>query len=146
MGGRQSLADSSLTMILDSAFCIELLRENRAAFEKGVELAENGMPQRIPVPVLYELQYGVEMEGDADERRAIENLHRLYPVVTMNEELARDAARLVAKADQAAGGVGQSGIDDVDPMVAAIADAVAEPVLTRNVEDFERLGVETESF
>jgi predicted nucleic acid-binding protein len=31
-------------------------------------------------------------------------------------------------------------------MVAAVADTVAEPVLTRNVEDFERLGVAVETW
>lgn len=133
-------------MILDSAFLIELLRENPAAFDKGVELAENGIPQRIPAPVLYELQYGVEMEGTADERRAVENLSRLYPVVSMTDTLSREAAKLVAATDSAAGGIDQSGIDDIDPMVAAIADAVDEPVLTRNADDFERLGVAVESF
>lgn len=133
-------------MILDTAFLIELLREDRAAFEKGAELAANGIPQRIPSPVLYELQYGVEMEGDADEQRAIRNLSQLYPIIRLNEELARDAAKLVAAADRAAGGVDQAGIDDVDPMVAAVADAVDEPVLTRNLDDFEQLGVAVESF
>lgn len=133
-------------MILDTAFLIELLRGDAAAFEKGEELAREGTPQRIPSPVLYELQYGVEMEGDADERRAVGNLPRLYPVVRMNEELAREAAKLVATADKAAGGVDGAGIDDIDPMVAAIADAIDEPVLTRNRDDFEALGVDVEPF
>lgn len=133
-------------MILDTAFLIALLRGKRAAFDRGVELAENGIPQRIPLPVLYELQYGVEMEGTADERRAVENLPQLYPVAEMNERRSRRAAKLVADADRAAGGIDQSGIDDIDPMVAAIADDVDEPVLTRNVDDFERLGVDVEPF
>jgi len=133
-------------MILDTAFVIELLRENQRAFEKGAALADNGIPQRIPVPVLYELQYGVEMAGMSDERRAVENLSELYPVVGITEELCREAARRAAAADRAAGGVDQSGLDDIDPMVAAVADAVDEPVLTRDTDDFERLGVAVESF
>lgn len=133
-------------MILDTAFVIELLRENQRAIEKGTALADNGIPQRIPVPVLYELQYGVEMAGMSDERRAVENLSELYPVVGITEELCREAARRAAAADRAAGGVDQSGLDDIDPMVAAVADAVDEPVLTRDTDDFERLGVAVESF
>lgn len=35
----------------------------------------------------------------------------------------------------------KSGIDTVDPMVAAVADAYDEPVLTANRADFEALGV-----
>jgi len=42
---------------------------------------------------------------------------------------------------QAAGGVDQAGIDDIDPMVAAVAALEDEPVLTDNVRDFEKLGV-----
>jgi len=133
-------------MILDSSFLIELLRQEQNAFDKGVTLAESGIPQRIPSPVLYELRYGVELKGNADERRAVRNLPRLYPVVRLNEELASDAATLVAAADEAAGGPGQSGIDDIDPMIAAVADAVDEPVLTENVDDFERLGVAVETW
>jgi predicted nucleic acid-binding protein len=131
---------------LDTAFLIELLRKEQTAFQKGAELAENGTPQRVPSPVLYELQYRVEMYGDEDEKRAIGNLNRLYPIVRLNEQIARKAARLIADADQAAGGAGETGIDDVDPMVAAVADIVGEPVLTANVDDFETLGVPVETW
>jgi predicted nucleic acid-binding protein len=96
--------------------------------------------------VLYELQYGVEMYGDEDEKRAIANLNRLYQVVSVNEGIARTAARLVAAADREAGGPGETGIDDIDPLVAAIATSVDEPVLTDNVADFERLGVAVETW
>jgi hypothetical protein len=133
-------------MILDSSFLIELLRAERAAFDRGAELSENGVPQRVPSPVLYELQYGVEMSGAEDEKRTIDNLNRLYPVVRVNEQIARRAAQLVATADRAAGGPGETGIDDVDPMVAAVADTVDEPVLTADVDDFETLGVEVETW
>lgn len=133
-------------MILDTAFLVELLRDEDDAFEVGVELSEDGIPQRVPSPVLFELQYGTEMEGDADERRAIDNIPRLYPIVRINDHLARHAATLIATADKTAGGAGQSGIDDIDPMVAAVADSVDEPVLTRNVDDFEKLGVDVRSF
>lgn len=133
-------------MILDTTFLVELLREDSDAFERGAELAEAGRPQRLPAPVLYELRYGVELHGDADERRAVRNLPRLYPVVRLDDRLAGRAGELVAAADEAAGGAGESGIDDVDPMVAAVADAVDEPVLTRNVADFERLGVAVETW
>ena len=133
-------------MILDTSFLVELLQEKRDAFSKGVELAEQSIPQRIPAPVLFELKYGAEMYGSADEQRAIANLPRLYPVVRLSTELALDAAKLVATADKDAGGEGQAGIDSIDPMVAATADAVDESVLTRNVADFEALGVEVETF
>lgn len=133
-------------MILDTAFLIDLLRREQAAFDKGVELAEDGIAQRVPVPVLYELEYGAQLHGTEDEKRAIGNLNRLYPIVRVNEEIARTAARLIAAADRDAGGAGQTGIDDIDPLVVAIAETVGEPVLTANVADFETLGVDVETW
>lgn len=74
------------------------------------------------------------------------NLSDLYPVVEVDEQLSRDAGRLCAIADKAAGGVDQAGIDDIDPLVAAVADAYNEPVLMQNVKDFEKLGVAVETW
>jgi len=37
-------------------------------------------------------------------------------------------------------------VDDGDVIIAATADVVDEPVLTRNLKDFERLDVETETY
>lgn len=133
-------------MILDTAFIISLFKRKPAAFSKGSKLVDAGIVQRLPSPVLYELQYGVEIGGDEDERRMMENLSHLYPVVEVDDRLARQAGRLCAAADEVAGGVDQAGIDDTDPLVAAIADAYNEPVLTRNVKDFEKLGVDVETF
>ncbi|USZ67487.1 hypothetical protein NGM10_12205 [Halorussus salilacus] len=41
---------------------------------------------------------------------------------------------------------GDSGIDEVDPTVAAVADVFGEPVVTDNVGDFEALGVDIEGY
>lgn len=133
-------------MILDTAFFISIFKRKPAAVSKGAALAAAGTVQRIPSPVLYELQYGVELGGEADERRMLENLAHLYPVVDVDERLARQAGRLCATADQAAGGADQAGIDDIDPLVAAVADEYNEPVLTRNPEDFKTLGVDVETY
>lgn len=75
-------------MILDTTFIISLFNRNPAAFSKGNELADNQTIQRLPTPVLYELQYGVEIAGNDDEKRAIENLRHLYPIVEIDERLA----------------------------------------------------------
>ncbi|MFB6228204.1 MAG: hypothetical protein ABEH88_06480 [Halobacteriales archaeon] len=62
-------------MILDTAFFISLFKREPAAFSKGSELADVGIAQRIPSPVLYELQYGVEIGGDEEERRMMRTWH-----------------------------------------------------------------------
>ncbi|MFB6232779.1 MAG: hypothetical protein ABEH61_00830 [Haloarculaceae archaeon] len=54
--------------------------------------------------------------------------------------------RLIADADSRVGGAGETALDDIDPMVAAVADAVDEPVLTSDVEEFETLGVTVETW
>ena len=130
-------------MILDTSFLVDLFDGGEGAFEKGIELAETRTLQRVPSPVITELSYGAEF-GDEDERRNVRNALRMYPVVEQNETIAHRAGQLLARADQEADG--KSGIDKVDPMVAAVADVYDEPVLTDNVGDFTALGVDVETY
>ncbi|WP_340098160.1 PIN domain-containing protein [Salinibaculum salinum] len=125
-------------MILDTSFLIDLFDGKQDAFEKGLKLSESNTVQRVPSPVVMELTYGAEF-GDEKERRSVQNALRMYPVVEQDETMAHRAGQLLARADQNAGG--ESGIDKVDPMVAAVSDIYDEPVLTANVEDFDALGV-----
>lgn len=125
-------------MILDTSFLIDLFAGHEGAFDSGVEFANKGAIQRVPAPVIMELSYGTAFASD-DERRNVRNALRMYPVVEQSARLATRAGRLLAEADIEAGG--ESGIDKVDPMVAAVAEAYDEPVVTANVADFERLGV-----
>jgi predicted nucleic acid-binding protein len=57
---------------------------------------------------------------------------------------AIDGVQLLAGADQQADG--ESGIDKVDPMIAAVADIYDEPVLTANIEHFDALDVDVEAY
>jgi hypothetical protein len=130
-------------VILDTSFLIDLFDGQQDAFEKGLELSEAQTVQRVPTPVVMELSYGSEF-GNEDERRNVRNALRMYPVVEQNETIAHRAGQLLARADQQTDG--ESGIDKVDPMVAAVGDVYDEPVLTDNVEDFAALGVEVEAY
>lgn len=130
-------------MILDTSFLIDLFDGQQDAFEKGLELSETHVVQRVPSPVVMELTYGATF-GDEDERRKVRNALRMYPTVQQDERIAHRAGQLLAQADIAADG--ESGIDKVDPMVAAVADHFEEPVLTDNVDDFEALGADVESY
>lgn len=130
-------------MILDTSFLIDLFDGRQGAFEKGIELSESNIVQRVPSPVVMELAYGAEF-GDEEERRSVQNALRMYPVVEQDETIAHRAGQLLARADQKVGG--ESGIDKVDPMVAAISDIYDEAVLTANVEDFDALGVTVETY
>jgi len=90
-----------------------------------------------------ELSYGAEFGSEA-ERRNIQNALRMYPIVEQDETIAHRSGQLLARADKKTDG--ESGIDKVDPMVAAVADLHDEPVLTANVRDFELLGVDVETY
>lgn len=130
-------------MILDTSYLIDLFDGREAAFERGLELTDARTVQRIPSPVVMELTYGAEF-GDEDERRNVRHALGMYPIVHQDETIARRAGQLLARADVAAGG--ESGIDKVDPMVAAVADLHEEPVLTAGVARFEALGVDVETY
>ena len=130
-------------MILDTSFLIDLFDGRQHAFEKGRQLSDDGTVQRVPAPVVMELSYGASF-GDEDERRAVQNALRMYPIVEQTDQIAQRAGRLLARADIDAGG--QSGIDKVDPMIAAVADLYGEPVLTANIDDFEALTVPVETY
>ena len=130
-------------MILDTSFLIDLFDGREDAFERGTELSEANTVQRVPSPVVVELSYGVEF-GDEDERRNVGNALRMYPVVEQDETIAHRAGQLLARADRRADG--ESGIDKIDPMVAAVSDVYDEPVLTDNVKDFTALGVDVETY
>jgi hypothetical protein len=130
-------------VILDTSFLIDLFDGQQEAFEKGLELSEARTVQRVPSPVVMELTYGAEF-GDEEERRNVRNALGMYPIVEQDETIAHRAGQLLARADQQADG--DSGIDTVDPMVAAVSDIFDEPVLTANIEHFRRLGVEVEAY
>ena len=74
----------------------------------------------------------------------VRNRLRSYPRIDVNEEIARVAGRLYAEADDRAGG--NSGVDVNDTYVAATADLLEDTILTRNVTDFQKLGVEVETY
>lgn len=131
-------------MILDSSYVFDLLAENRDAFEKGVEIVERGERQWLPVPVVAEAFYSAAKERSDTTETVIRNRLRGYPRIDLNEEIARVAGQLLAKADDAAGNDSRVGWNDAH--IAATADILDQSVLTANVADFETLGVEVETY
>ena len=61
-----------------------------------------------------------------------------------NETTTHRVGQLLAGADRKADS--KSGIDKVDPIVAAVSDIHGEPVRTDNVGDFTALGVGVETY
>lgn len=124
---------------MDSSYLFDLTGNDPNAFDKGGELTERGEIQWVPTPVIAEAYYGAATKRSGTDGRDIRNRLLGYPRFDVNEEIARTAGQLLARADDCSGG--NSGVGPNDAYVAAIADILDQAVLTDNVADFERLGV-----
>lgn len=132
-------------MILDTSFLLDLKDGHQEAFEKATEMYDAGIAQRVAMPTVWELHYGAVFSRSEDERRRVRNLLGMYPLVSIDKSIALRAGELLAEADRNAGG--DSGVDNEDGVIAAVADLYGEPVLTDNVRHFERLpGIHIETY
>jgi len=129
-------------MLLDTSFLIDLMNGDDAAVTKAHALEANLVQQRLSAMTLFELQYGVARSNQSDaERERVENVLASKPIHPADTAVMRKAGRL-------AGQLANEGnaVADGDVIIGATAEIVDEPVLTRNVEDFERLGVDIETY
>ena len=131
-------------MIIDSTFVFDLMRNDPDAFSKGVELVERGEMQWLPAPVVMETYYGAMTVRSGRTPDEIRNRLLGYPRLDVDNEVARTAGELLARADDAEGG--DASIGPNDAYIAAMADILDDAVLTENVDDFEALGVPVETY
>lgn len=130
-------------MLLDTTFLIDLMNGDTDAVERARELERDLVQQRLSAMTLFELYYGVgRVTGSDAERERIEQVLASKPVHPADTAVMRKAGRLAG--ELAADG---DPIGDGDVIIGATAIVVDEPVLTRNVADFERLdGVDVEPY
>lgn len=129
-------------MLLDTSFLIDLMNGDEGAVEKAQELEKNLVQQRLSSMTLLELYYGVARATDSEtERETVEHVLASKPVYPADTAVMRKAGRLSGELQNDGTPVG-----DGDVIIGATADIVEEPVLTRNVEEFERLGVDVETY
>ena len=129
-------------VLLDTSFLIDLMNGDSAAVEKSLELERNLIQQRLSSMTLFELYYGVaRSEQSADERQKIEAVLASKPIHPADTAVMRKAGRLSGELMNDGAPVG-----DGDIIIAATAAIVDEPVLTRNIDDFERLDVDIELY
>ena len=131
-------------MILDATFLFDLMANDEDAFEKGVEVVDRGEIQWLPAPVVAEVFYGATTARSDTTAEEVRNRLLGYPRVALDEDIARTAGALLARADDYAGG--ESGIGWNDAHIAATADRLGDVVLTANVGDFDALGVDVETY
>lgn len=127
-------------MILDSTYLFDLMAGDSDAFAKGAELVENGEMQWLPTPVVAEVYYGAATTRSDTTEAEVRNRLLGYPRIEVDEEVARTAGELLARADDRSGGNAGVGSN------AAMADALDDTVLTANVDDFEALDVPVETY
>jgi tRNA(fMet)-specific endonuclease VapC len=130
-------------VLLDTSFLIDLMNGDPDAVERARELEADLVQQRLSAMTLFELYYGVGRVTDSEtEREQIEQVLASKPVHSADTAVMRKAGRLAG--ELAADG---DPVSDGDVIIGAAALVVDEPVLTRNVTDFERLdGVEVETY
>jgi tRNA(fMet)-specific endonuclease VapC len=129
-------------VLLDTGFLIDLMNGDDEAIEKAEELEQDLVQQRLSSMTLFELYYGVARSGQPErERETIESVLASKPVHPADTAVMRKAGRL-------SGTLANEGntVADGDVIIGATAEVVDEPVLTRNVEDFERLDVAIETY
>jgi len=129
-------------VLLDTSFLIDLMNGDEGAVEKARELESNLVQQRLSSMTLFELYYGAARSNQPEsEREKIENVLASKPIQPADSAVMRKAGRLSGELMNDGNAIG-----DGDVIIAATAAVLEEPVLTRNVDDFERLDVEVETY
>lgn len=129
-------------MLLDTSFLIDLMNGDEDAVEKARELETDLVQQRLSSMTLFELYYGVARATDSEaEREKIEQVLASKPVHPADSAIMRKAGRQSGELMNEG-----NAIEDGDMIISMTAEVVDEPVLTRNVDDFERLGVDVETY
>ena len=100
--------------------------------------------QWLPTPVVAEVYYGVATTRSDTTEGQVRNRLLGYPRIDVDGEVARTAGELLASADDRAGG--EAGVGPNDAYIAATAGILGDSVLTANVDDFEALGVDVETY
>lgn len=129
-------------MLLDTSFLIDLMNGDDSAVEKARELERDLVQQRLSAMTLFELSYGIGRATQSEtEREQVETVLSSKPIHPADTAVMRKAGRLAGELANEGAPVG-----DGDVIIAATAAVVDEPVLTRNIDDFERLGVDIETY
>lgn len=130
-------------MILDTSFFIDLIDGDDGAVERARMLETDGVVQRVPAQVVYELYVGVGYTETPDEEvRRLEGVLAPRPVAKTTEAIAARAGRLDGQLRRDGVRIAVS-----DLIIGATGLAYNEPIVTRDAQDFERLpGVEVASY
>lgn len=130
-------------MLLDTTFLIDLMKGDEAAVARAKAIQREGGAARIPTPALFELWRGVHLAArTADEERKVLGLLSVYPWASLDGDGAARAGEIDALLLRR-----REPIDPEDSMIAGIALARGEPLLTRDARHFARIpGLQVETY
>jgi len=130
-------------MMLDTTFLIDLMKGKKFAVEKMQMLSTSGAPVTISTVSIFELFSGLsQCSKPALEYYKIHNVLHQQSCWPLDDSAAERAGRIhgeLVKRGEA--------IEAIDAMIAGIALAHNEPILTRNIKHFSRIdGLKVESY
>lgn len=122
-------------MILDTSFLHDVMYGDADAIAKAKEIESSDVPHRLSSMTVYELYYGIGYTDQPDrERTKVDGVIGSKPIVPADERIMRKAGRLDGLLESRGDKTGQS-----DLIIGATGLVLDEPVVTRNVDDFERI-------
>ena len=119
-------------MILDACFLIDLLAEDAGAVAKLDEINN----ELLVVPTLVYTEVGISIDPTTATGQRFDEILDDIPLVSYDSEAARRAVDIQRDLSQSGEQIGA-----VDAMIAGIAVARDEPIVTRNASEFARTPV-----
>lgn len=121
-------------MILDTSFLLDLRYTDPDAVSLARELDESSQQQRVSVISVFELFTGIAQSNDpSDEHERVLEVVETKDILPVDWPVATKAGRLHGELVNDG-----NRVDVRDCLIAATALTVEEPVVTRDVDHFER--------
>jgi predicted nucleic acid-binding protein len=129
-------------VLLDTTFISDLIRETDAAVEKRDELKDSATPIALSALTVFEAGMGLRGVSN-DAREQFDRTVGQLDVAPFGEREARRAVAIQTELIDSGERIGS-----VDVLIAATAAESTDPtVLTRNVNEFERVeGIDVETY
>jgi len=126
-------------LIQDTSFIIDLLKNDDGAVAKLEEIEANRVPQKCSSVTVLELFEGIyQFDEVTEEQQTVLDVLKSKHIVDADQDLMETAGKISGKLLREG-----NQIDREDCVIAATAIQENEPVLTRNVDHFQRIDVLT---
>lgn len=129
-------------MILDTSFIIDLLKGSRSAVDKATELENSGKPMLATTISVFEIWQGADDIKNEGKKRRILDMMSSFGMLVLDFDSATEGGEIHGK-------LAKKGIliEPEDSMIAGIAKAHGETLLTKNTKHFSRIeGLRIETY